>query len=817
MSLILRRCLGGLAALVLLAGVAFAQSEDLDYGAWDEVATRAEQVLGDNDATDSALEGLRQSVVDWRERFLSGQGINAPRIDTLQAQIDALGPVPAEGETEPEDIATRRENLNAQLAELQAPGLRAQEAYTRADGIIRQIDTMIRTRQTDALLTLGPTPLNPQLWPAALEEVLSAGSSLFDEIRRDLASEVKLAEARESLPLILLLLALAGLLVIRGPRVMRGFGERLRASTRRGTGVWRFFVSLGGILVPLAGVMLLVAAVQTSDLPGTQGSELLQMLPAWTFLLLYIRWLAEQSFNRDPEVATVPLADRQRTEAWLYASVLAVLFVLRDVGETLGELYNFTTATMAVLDFPVLLLCALMLFRLGHILTLLREPQAEGEETPPPSLRQQVARLLGRAAMLLALAGPVMAAIGYNAVGDAMVYPAIQTLALLALVLVLQRFVNDVYTLVSGKRAEDSDSLVPVLAGFALMLLALPGLALIWGARTADLLEIWTRFREGFVLGDTRISPTSFLTMVAVFGVGFLATRLLQGGLRSSVLPRTRLDLGGQNAVVSGLGYVGIFIAAVIAITAAGIDLSSLAIVAGALSVGIGFGLQNIVSNFVSGIILLIERPISQGDWIEVGGNMGIVKDISVRSTRIETFDRTDVIVPNSDFVSGTVTNYTRGNVVGRVFATVGVAYGTDTRKVEQILRRIAREHDMVLMNPEPSVVLARFGPDGLEFEIRAIIRDVGEKLNVLSDFNHMIAQRFTEEGIEIPFAQRDIWLRNPETLYDRARATPPAPATQDPEPTAAAATAPQGSGRDPSAGISETHFVGPEDGGDGR
>ncbi|HBM61239.1 MAG TPA: DUF3772 domain-containing protein, partial [Citreicella sp.] len=110
MSLILRRCLGVLAALVLLAGVAFAQSEDLDYGAWDEVATRAEQVLGDNDATDSALEGLRQSVVDWRERFLSGQGINAPRIDTLQAQIDALGPVPAEGETEPEDIATRREN-----------------------------------------------------------------------------------------------------------------------------------------------------------------------------------------------------------------------------------------------------------------------------------------------------------------------------------------------------------------------------------------------------------------------------------------------------------------------------------------------------------------------------------------------------------------------------------------------------------------------------------------------------------------------------------------------------------------------------------
>ena len=749
-------------SLLLSSGMAAAQDAPAspDYEAWAKLAGDAEQVLAEGQAPDTQLDRLRAELATWREAFLTGQDVNAARIATAQSQIAALGPVPDTGESP--EITARRAELATQLTDLRAPVIRAEEAYTRADGLIAEIDGIIRDRQARALLSLGPSPLNLAYWPQALTDLSGSLQNLWGEFKTTSSSTLRRNIARQNLPISFGLAVIGVMLLARGRRWPVALIRRMGWQEGRNAPLIRFALSLGLLILPLLGILALCEALKATGLMGTRWLLLLNMVPLWAGLMLLIHWLTRETFHESNQIATLPINEPARGQMRSLCDLLVLTYVIKDILATLGGLDSYKPVTYAVLDLPLLVLAGIALLRLGRLAMSVSD---NGKETPLPVMRLRLLRLVGRAAMAVGLAGPALAAIGYARIGEAVVYPFLASLALAGFVILGQRLMNDLFVSVSRGRRDLQDSLLPVLMGLLLILLSLPVLALIWGARIADLTELWTRFQSGFSIGTTRVSPTDFLFVVVVFVFGYMLTRLLQGALRSSVLPKTKIDQGGQNAIVAGTGYIGIVIAAVVAISAGGLDLSSLAIVAGALSVGVGFGLQNIVSNFVSGIILLIERPISEGDWIEVNGTHGTVKDISVRSTRLETFDRYDLIIPNADLVSGAVANYTRGNTLGRIIVPVGVAYGSDTRKVERILLDIARQHDMVLMNPAPYVYFKGFGADSLDFEIRAILRDIGSGLSVRTEMNHQIYERFNQEEIEVPFAQRDIWIRNPEAL----------------------------------------------------
>lgn len=751
-----------IAALLLWTTALWAQ--DINFASFDRFADSVETSIANDRLPDSGFESLRASLADWRETFSEGENANEIQIEALQAQIDALGPAPADGQTEDDGKAERRQALQEALQKARAPQLEAVEAYARADALIRQIDSTLRARQANALLELQQTPLDPTLWPGAVATLTKIITDTRTETTDWFTRNGDGSQTLQRVAIAFILLAVAIALILRGPRLIESFLARIESkSGSQAPVVYGFLLSFAGVAIAMLGISLINIALISTGILGTTGRALAIGINAAILAYAIGRWLGGRMF---PERETIPtvlrLDDKARASGRRHAASLGLLTGLLSLQAILANAVEIAPATLGVLTLPVFVLMGIVLFRLGKLISR----GAIRDDGEAQLFGSRVVGLLGRVPQIIAIAAPIAGAIGYFNLARGILYPASLCLALIAFLMAVHYVLRAGFAMARGLDDETAkQALTPVLASLLLTVASLPLFALILGARDSDLGEAWARFQNGIKLGDTAISPADILTLAIVFAIGLGLTRLVQGTLRSSVLPRTQIDKGGQNAIVSGLGYVGVTIAALAAISAAGLNLSSFAIIIGALGVGIGFGLQNIVNNFVSGIILLIERPIGEGDWVEVNGQMGIVKAISVRSTRIETFDRTDVIVPNGDLISGTVTNWTRGNSIGRVIVPVGVAYGTDTRKVETILKEIANANPLVSLSPPPAVVFQGFGADSMDFEIRAILTDINYGLSVRSDMNHEIARRFAEEGIEIPFAQRDLWIRNPESL----------------------------------------------------
>ena len=311
---------------------------------------------------------------------------------------------------------------------------------------------------------------------------------------------------------------------------------------------------------------------------------------------------------------------------------------------------------------------------------------------------------------------------------------------------------------------DDNIEQIGLVLGFVLdsmiIVLCVPLILMQWGFEWEEIRLWMLSALTGFRVGNVEISLSTLLTGIFVFAVCLLLTRIVTNWLRERFISRTRLDDGLKNSISTGVGYVGFLISAALGITYAGLDLTNLALIAGALSVGIGFGLQNIVNNFVSGLIILVERPVKVGDWIGVGDYSGFVKRISVRATELETLDRQSVVVPNAELINTAVTNWMLKDKLGRISVKVGVSYASDERKVRDVLLEVAKHHPQVVGQPAPDVIFTGFGDNSLDFELRVFLKDVGRVIPVSSDLRFAIRQALREAEIEIPFPQRDIHIK---------------------------------------------------------
>ena len=744
--------------------------------AWEETATRVEQALRDETISKATLDQLRADAVADREEAFEIIKDDSLEVRMLQAQLDALPDPPGENVEEPAAVTERRAELLQAIATANAPTLAAREAYNRADVLVSEIDRIIRSRFTTDLMERSPSPLIPTHWPAAIGELFGYVGAVSAQIGTDLEKPENRTRFLRGLPIAigLIIIALVVLLILQ-PWVTKRLDALVLAADKptKERLYWFATLMVRLILPTIAGAAFYYAFKALAISPFAARSVVAAIVSLPIFLVVGY-WLGQLVFSPTvPAHRVLQMDDKRAGRAAHLCLALGGVLVAEALVEAAGRDYDFTPASDAILSAIVVVTGSYFVWRLARTLIAARQAPADAPGRPMPAETGpgvDFVTLLGRLMQLAAVAAVVFVVFGYVKFARQAMVPTILSLGAIGFALAIYLLLSGLSRgLLRGRPPEDVPiySIVPIAIAFVVIAAALPIFALIWGARVADLLEIWILSVQGVEVGGTRISIGVIFILIAVFLVGMSITRWLQRVLDTSVLPKTRMDRGARKAVLTGLGYTGVTLSALVAISVAGIDLSNLAIVAGALSVGIGFGLQAIVSNFVSGIILLIERPVKEGDWIEVSGYSGIVRRIAVRSTRIETFDRHEVIVPNSELITGTVTNMTLSSKTGRLIVPVGVAYGADIEKTQEILLEAARDNEKIMPNPEPVVLFVGLGESSIDFELRCFLADVNTVVTVKSELLLEIYRNLGQAGIEIPFPQRDITVRNVDALAE--------------------------------------------------
>ncbi|TPN42224.1 mechanosensitive ion channel family protein [Mesorhizobium sp. B1-1-6] len=718
---------------------------------------------GDDDAT---LVDIRLQLEELSRQSLNSALAFRTRLSEINSRLEQLGPAPAAGQPpEPDIVSTERQALVSEKAEINAVIAQAQTLSIRISGMIDKIGNM-RSALFRNLLTkryVLSDALSPQVFSDARDE--------FGNFYKAVSSWLSFAfrfKFQAILAATFVALGLALVLLVGGRRL---FGRVFEAdpSNEDPSYLSRLSVAFWSTLLPTLAVGAFLGSTifffnYYNVLRGDIGL-FLNALATVIGVVFCVNRLANAALEpRLPNWRLIPV--ESGPARWLVrlttamAVVISVNTFLSVINDKMGSPLSLTIARSFVATIVVGIILILM--------AMLRPFKArDGSWRPWPAWLRYLALALGLFTIIAALLGYIGLALFVSlqvvVTGTALVTAYIGFLSAQAIGDEGAFANTSVGRWLSANSSYEDTALdqfglvVSVAINVMIVLVFLPLILLMWGFQPGDI-QAWAyKLATGINIGSVTISVTGILSGIVVFIIGYFLTRWFQGWLDGSVMARGKVDTGVRNSIRLAVGYAGVALAALIGISAAGIDLSSLALVAGALSLGIGFGLQNVVSNFVSGLILLAERPFKVGDWIVAGDISGTVKKISVRATEIETFQRQSVILPNSNLINNAVGNWTHRNKLGRIDIKVGVAYGSDVKQVHAVLLEIARGHPLVLKNPEPFVLFSNFGPAALEFEIRLFLADVMNGNIVQNDIRFTVLETFSDQHIEIPSTPRAV------------------------------------------------------------
>jgi potassium efflux system protein len=745
------------------------------------VADALARLTGSLDGAEKALQHLNNVEEDLRTLRINVEDILAdaaqtaealrPELALVRTQIEKLGPPPAkDAPAEAPTIAAERARLTALASVLDGAIKSTELTWVRARQLIERITVMRHAIFTKNLMERLPSPLLPGLWRDLFNEAPGVAHR-FNYLAEDW---LHWAEPKR-LQLWLLFVAVVLLFVILWRLTNRLTGRRLIAPEGPAPSFFERAKAVAWIaplraLAVVAAAMLLYGGLDALGLlypPWVRAAA--AVLKAVVIFSAVSALITGVLAPREPNWRLVTLADASAARiARLLIGMAAVYAV--DVALTEISRAFFVPLTLSVVQ-SFVSSTAFAALLIGVLLT----PFAAAHGGAPVS--RHYPQVLKLPLWIMAIGILATALSGYVALARFLAQQLVLTgivvvvgwLAYLAIRAVTREPPQRGFPVgeilesrfgLDGPRRNQLARLTELALTLAVVIAAIPLLMLQWGFSGADIRDWFTSILFGMEVGQFRISLARILLGILLFIALLFATRLFQRWLREKALQQTRMDPGIVNSIDTVVGYACIALAALIALSYAGFDITNLAIVAGALSVGIGFGLQSIVNNFVSGLILLVERPIKVGDRIVVGDQQGLVRRISVRATEIETFDRASLIVPNSELITGRVLNWTHRDQLVAVSVKVGVSYAADPEQVIGILLKCAAEHPDVLRFPEPSAVFANFGDSALMFELRVSLPDISKAVAVQSALRTAIFKSLRAAEIEIPFNQLDVNLR---------------------------------------------------------
>ena len=730
---------------------------------------------------DEKTPALTQGYLSLLRQILSRAGDVKTRsqkeLQHSEKILKAIGPSPVkDNPPEAREIADKRERYNRQITAARARIVEADLAIVRAAQLEESFSRQRFERLLGELYRRTPIPISPGVLIKGVPEIAA-------EVRRILRSPFDLLAKLPSGVGVQTVLLPGVVVLIIGAFLGWGIRRSVLSFFRRDPGMLEpsYAHRFGAAIVEGVGNSILPGAVLAAlYLWVTRPGALVNGLfgeALTSFLLSVLLFCLVVSFARSflspdqPAWRFTGQSSENAQSAYRLILMLAAVFSVDMFFSNIESEGARSAEAMAIYAAVFGALEGWFFVKLARGRLWGAEADQEGEI----AREGQAWRLMRRTARVLAVIGIAALFVGYGALGKRLLTNLILTALLLSVMVLLRGLMHELVSW-STKSESIQDKLhIPsriierfsswgrVIVDPVIFLCGILIIMPIWGVPPDDLIRWTLQALSGFQVGSIRISIIDIFLAIAVFFFTMAGARFLQRQLSERFLEKTNLPSGISHSLNAGFGYAGVIVAALLSISVTGIDLSNLALVASALSVGVGFGLQNVVNNFVSGLILLVERPIKVGDWVRVGNDEGVVKRIQFRATELETWQRASVIIPNAEIISTSVTNLTHRDQYGRVEVGVGVAYGSNVQKVREILLDVADKNEQVSDFPEPNVIFRDFGSSSLDFELRCFTPNVMSRLGVASDLRFEIERRLREEGIEIPFPQRVVHLMSPQ------------------------------------------------------